>query len=85
MEGVILSLYLDRDMQDVNDRENFKYMSWSPYDRIRIKKIHNFNEFFESQFQTKWVGVAQQMHLVQEYPEQFSWKFDSEEIGRAHV
>ena len=37
MEGYILSLSLDSNMENTNDRDEFRYMSWSPYDRIQIK------------------------------------------------
>ncbi len=84
MEGIILSLYSDKEMESVNARQDFKFLSWSPYDRIRVKKVNNFSEFFQSQFQTKWVGVAQQMHLISEYPEEFHWQFD-EESARGRI
>ncbi len=31
MEGIILSLYSDKEMERVNVRRDFKFLSWSPY------------------------------------------------------
>lgn len=73
MKGFILSLYLDNNITPTNNREEFQYMSWSPYDRIEIKEVKSFAEFFNAQFQTKWIGVAQQMHLLHEYPDEYTW------------
>lgn len=71
LQGLILSYYLDTGVyrENQNDRDKFPYLSWSPYDRIEIKPIDSFSEFFRAQFQARWIGVAQQMHLVYDFPE----------------
>lgn len=43
-----------------------------------MKKVKCIKEFFEAQFQTKWVGVAQQLHLIHEYPSEFNWIIDED-------
>lgn len=71
---------------DEGNRDNFPYLSWSPYDRLDIRKIDNFDNFFKSQFGINWNGVAQQMHLIPEYPYDFNWKvpdYNSENISAA--
>lgn len=70
-QGWILSFYSDGN-NEIN-REEFPYLSWSPYDRVEINKVEQFSRFFESQFNVRWDGIAQQLHLISEYPENFNW------------
>lgn len=73
-KGWILLFYLgENQAQDENARENFPYLSWSPYDRLDIVPISKFSEFFGNQYSMRWEGVAQQMHLIPEYPDSFTW------------
>lgn len=73
--GWILLFYLDENQESSeNDRTEFPYLSWSPYDRLDIKEISGFSEFFENQYSMSWNGVAQQMHLIPEYPFKFDWQ-----------
>ena len=72
--GWILSFYLDgNQVTSENNRDEFPYLSWSPYDRFDIVEINEFSKFFENQFWNRWDGVAQQMHLIPEYPCEFDW------------
>lgn len=71
--GMILSFYLDGQFSEKLERDSFPYLSWSPYDRVEIVRTDNFGDFFESQFNDVWDGVAQHMHLIPEYPEIFPW------------
>lgn len=75
--GWILLFYLDENQQ--NDREKFPYLSWSPYDRMDIKEITQFNDFFENNYWIRWNGVVQQMHLIPEYPDKFDWHVADDE------
>lgn len=78
--GWILLFYLDENqILSENDRAEFPYLSWSPYDRLDIKKISDFNDFFENQYWMRKDCVAQQMHLIPEYPCEFGWSVSSEE------
>lgn len=81
LKGIILSYYLDKGVyqENQNDREEYPYLSWSPYDRIEIKQIDCFSQFFQAQFQTRWTGVAQQMHLIYDFPEICLWKYHNED------
>lgn len=72
--GWILLFYLgENQLQDENARQNFPYLSWSPYDRLDIVPISEFSGFFGNQYSMRWEGVAQQMHLIPEYPAPFVW------------
>ncbi len=71
--GIILSFYLDGKFNEEVRQENFPYLSWSPYDRLELTRIEKFDDFFKSQFEDIWDGVAQHMHLIPEYPETFVW------------
>ncbi len=84
--GVILSYYLDTGVyqENQNNREKFPYLSWSPYDRIEIKPVDSFSQFFQAQFQTRWTGVAQQMHLIYDYPEICLWKYHNQDSSDTH-
>ncbi|MDE6908564.1 MAG: hypothetical protein K2P21_10460 [Lachnospiraceae bacterium] len=41
-----------------------------------MKEVDKFKEFFRSQFQESWNGIAQQIHLIPEYPEEILWEFN---------
>lgn len=86
LNGVILSYYLDKGVyqENQNNREKFPYLSWSPYDRIEIKPIDTFSEFFRAQFQTRWTGVAQQMHLIYDFPHKCLWKYHNQDFSDTH-
>ena len=62
--GIILSFYLDGKFNEEVRQENFPYLSWSPYDRLELTRIEKFDDFFKSQFEDIWDGVAQHMHLI---------------------
>lgn len=74
-EGIIISLYMDGNQNNIANRNDQQYLTWSPYDRIEFKKVEKFEDYFKSQFQIKWNGVAQQLHIVTEFPKKISWKF----------
>lgn len=47
--GWILLFYLDENqILSENDRAEFPYLSWSPYDRLDIKEISDFDKFFKN-------------------------------------
>lgn len=78
--GWIILFYLGEGQTSGEDNgKEFPYLSWSPYDRLDIKEISSFNKFFENQYRTWHDGVAQQMHLIPEYPFSFSWKVSDNE------
>ena len=81
--GWILLFYLDENQQ--NDREKFPYLSWSPYDRMDIKEITQFNDFFENNYWIRWNGVVQQMHLIPEYPDKFDWHVADDECDEKKI
>lgn len=67
LKGVILSYYLDKGVyqENQNNREEYPYLSWSPYDRIEIKQIDCFSQFFSSTVSNKveWSGTTDAPYL----------------------
>ena len=47
-EGMIVSLYIDDESQfpTEENREAYRHLSWSPYDRMEIRRVSGFNDFF---------------------------------------
>ena len=66
--NLVVSLYVDSYQNDTKNRENFKHISWSPYDRITMRKATSFEDLcaYDTNPSKMWNGVEQKMHLIGE-------------------
>lgn len=83
----IISFYSDNEqLLDDKNRENYKFLSWSSYDRIELTEVNTFKEMCQNGItQKKWNGVTQHLHLIPDecnMPDNvtFSWKTDESSI-----
>ncbi len=64
MFGFTLNLLMDTKDIEVNERKSVPNLVWSSYDRLNLKKINKFEEFFVMDNDTvKWSGSIQSLHL----------------------
>lgn len=77
--GWVVSLWIDTTQEPLNGREEFPYLSWSPYDRVTITEVDKFSRFFETEDVGSWNGTVQRLHLI---PLQngFNWKLGSSSL-----
>ena len=71
--GWIISLWIDAIQEKQNVRENFPFLSWSPYDRVTITEISRFSQFFKPEEKVSWNGTVQNLHLIP-MNQNFNWK-----------
>lgn len=88
ISGWVLSLLADVPSQEENgnNREHFKHLCWSQYDRISILQADSlkqlctmsamFSDGIQKESDTKWYGVERCLHLIPDvegYSEEFTW------------
>ena len=74
--GLIISFYNKEGL----DRRASQFLSWSPYDRVLMRQINKFKDFFEDQFESDEYrkGVSKKIHLIEEYVRNVRWKFGNQ-------
>lgn len=64
MFGVTIDLLMDTQDIAVNKRDDLKHLVWSSYDRINIRRINEFKDFFTMENNVvTWSGSIQSLHL----------------------
>ena len=81
--NLVVTFFADENQygdENIN-REEFKHLTWSPYDRVIFKEVNSFNALCEDDYMPEsgsatgsedggrfaWNGIKQCMHLMEEY------------------
>ena len=66
--NLLVNLYSDRYQDNNNNRDYYKDITWSPYDRISFKQVETLKQLCSNNDELdkeNWNGIKQCMHLIE--------------------
>ncbi len=67
--NLLVNLYSDRYQDNNNNRDYYKDITWSPYDRISFKQVETLKQLCSNNDELdkeNWNGIKQCMHLIED-------------------